>query len=313
MESMPSTCFTGDSYPYAQRHDPFVYFDDVRTTYQCANTVPFASFSTDLSPATTTADYVWITPNLCHDMHDCSISTGDNWLQNTLPIVLNSPAYANQNSLVLVTWDEDDNSQSNQVATFVIAKSVPAGYHSTTWYSHYSLLSTIEHAWGLAPLTANDSGSSSMSEFFNGQLLPSPTSTPTPTSSRTATPTPSSTPTRTTTTTPTPSANATATATPVSSMLAVPGSPADVVALAGKHSAMVSWQAPTTDGGCTIGTYTVTTYPGGAADTTAGSSTSLTLSRLSPNTAYTFTVAASNCVGTGPSSAASNPVTPTSH
>jgi phosphatidylinositol-3-phosphatase len=171
MDAMPSTCFIGDSSTYAQRHDAFIYFDDVRTTSECGNVVPFTTFADDLVSVETTANYIWITPNLCNDMHDCSISTGDAWLQTTVPTILNSPAYTSQNSLLLITWDEDEGSQSNQVATLVIANSVPPGFRSTTWYNHYSLLRTIEQAWDLAPLTTNDSGSSPMSDFF---VLPTP-------------------------------------------------------------------------------------------------------------------------------------------
>jgi len=146
MESMPSACFSGDSYPYAQKHDPFIYFDDIRTTTQCNNVVPMTSLASDLTSTSTAANYVWITPNLCDDMHDCSIATGDAWLGNTVPLILTSPAYTSQNSLLIITWDEDDGTQNNQVATLVIAKSVAAGFRSSSLYTHYSLLKTVEQA-----------------------------------------------------------------------------------------------------------------------------------------------------------------------
>ena len=40
-ESMPTPCFVGDAYPYAQKHNPFIYFDDIRTSAECNNIVPF--------------------------------------------------------------------------------------------------------------------------------------------------------------------------------------------------------------------------------------------------------------------------------
>jgi phosphatidylinositol-3-phosphatase len=179
MESMPSTCYLGSTSLYAQKHNPFVYFNDVRTTSQCNNIVPFTQLAGNLTSTSTTPDYVWITPNLCNDMHDCSISTGDTWLKNNVPTILNSPAYTSQNSLLLITWDEDDSSQSNHVPTIVIAKSVSAGFRSTTHYTHYSLLKTIEQAWGLAPLTANDTNASAMSDFFGATSAPLPPGAPT--------------------------------------------------------------------------------------------------------------------------------------
>src|SRR5207253_1534614 len=82
MEDLPSPCFLGDAYPYAQKHDPFIYFNDIRTNpAECSKIVPFTQFTTDLATASGTPNYVWITPNLCNDTHDCSISQGDAWLQ----------------------------------------------------------------------------------------------------------------------------------------------------------------------------------------------------------------------------------------
>ena len=66
----------------------------------------------------------------------------------------------------MITWDEDDNAPGNQVATFVIASGVPAGFTSAVANNHYSLLRTIEAAWGLEPLTANDGQAAVMSDFF---------------------------------------------------------------------------------------------------------------------------------------------------
>ena len=167
MENMPSACFSGDAYPYAQKHNPFVYFDDLRTTSQCANVVPMTALSNDLGAASTTPQFVWITPNLCDDMHDCSIAAGDTWLSNTVPAILSSPAFTTQNSLLLITWDEDDNTENNNIPTLVVSPSVPAGYRSATPYNHYSLLKTIEQAWSLAPLTGNDAAAAPMSDFFS--------------------------------------------------------------------------------------------------------------------------------------------------
>lgn len=168
MESMPKACFVGDSYPYMQKHDPFIYFNDIRTNAaECNKVVPYSTLATDLKSAGTTPNYAWITPNMCNDMHDCSVSTGDTWLKNNVPAILNSAAYTTQNSLLMITWDEDNGSSGNHVATLVIAKSVPAGFRSGVHYTHYSLLRTVESAWGLSPLTGNDGGASPMSDFFH--------------------------------------------------------------------------------------------------------------------------------------------------
>ena len=94
-----------------------------------------------------------------------------------------------------------------------------------------------------------------------------------------------------------------------------PGTPTGVTATAGDGKAAVSWNAPP-DGGSPIMSYTITPYVGGvpqlATTTVTGSppSTSATVPGLTNGTSYTFTVTATNLIGTGGASAPSNSVTP---
>jgi phosphatidylinositol-3-phosphatase len=169
MESMPSPGFVGDAYPYMQKHDPFIYYDDLRTNpAQLANVVPLSQLADDLTTTATTPAFGWITPNMLDDMHDGTIAQGDAWLSQQIPKLQASPAWTDQQSLLVITWDEDDNAPGNQVATIVVADQVPAGFRSAVRYDHYSLLKTIEVAWGLAPLTSNDAAAAEMSDFFTG-------------------------------------------------------------------------------------------------------------------------------------------------
>jgi hypothetical protein len=92
-----------------------------------------------------------------------------------------------------------------------------------------------------------------------------------------------------------------------------PGAPTGVTATPGNGSANVSWTAPASDGGSAITGYTVTPFTGSAAQspvTVNPPATSTTVTGLTNGTSYTFTVSATNAVGTGPPSAASNAVTP---
>jgi acid phosphatase len=168
MEAMPSPCFVGDSYPYVQKHDPFVYFDSVRTdTVRCeSHVVPYSQLASDLLSATTTPNYAFITPDICNDMHDCSIATGDAWLGVAVPQILASPAFTTQNSLLVVVWDEDDSSGANQVPLLLIGGGVTPNFQSSVAYDHYSLLRTLENGLGLPALTANDAGATPMDDFF---------------------------------------------------------------------------------------------------------------------------------------------------
>src|SRR5438105_4954660 len=122
-ESMPSLGYTGDSaYPYAGKHNPMVDFADVPP----ADNQPFAGyFPTDFTKLST---FSFVVPNLLDDMHDGTISQGDTWLKN------NIEAYRQwaqtHNSLLIVTFDEDDGSQKNQIATIFDGQMVKPGQYN---------------------------------------------------------------------------------------------------------------------------------------------------------------------------------------
>jgi plastocyanin len=97
---------------------------------------------------------------------------------------------------------------------------------------------------------------------------------------------------------------------PVTPSVTAPGAPQNVTAAPHDSSATVNWQAPASDGGSPITSYTVTSSPGGITASVDGSTFSTTMIGLTNGTSYTFTVTATNAVGTGPASAPSNAVTP---
>ncbi len=139
-ESMPSNCAASGSHLYAVRHNPAVYYTNIRR--QCASQdVPLAA-APDIS-----ARFTLVVPNLCHDMHDCSTQTGDRWLAGFLPKVLNAPAYRSGTTAVFITWDEG--SGDNHVATVVISPSIPSGIAPSRSFNHYSLLRTTEDLLGV--------------------------------------------------------------------------------------------------------------------------------------------------------------------
>ena len=146
MEGMGAN-WRADGNGYAVKHDPFAYYGG-----RCPSAVvPMSDFATDIAgPAP--PRFMWITPNLCHDMHDCSPDVGDAWLRGVLPGILAAPAMAN--GVVFVTWDEDDGGSANHVLTLVLGARTPIDPSGP--YSHPSLLATVEDlmAVGRLPATA---------------------------------------------------------------------------------------------------------------------------------------------------------------
>lgn len=174
MEGMPNPCFVGDAGPlYRQKHNPFIYYDNVRTDpARCQKIVPLTQLEHDLQ-ANTVPNYVWITPDMCNDMHNCAVGTGDAWLQKWVPQILASPAWQDK-GVLFITFDEGDGGKGcclyatgGHVDTLVISPLVTKGFTSNTPYDHYSLLRTIEEAWKLPLLgKSNCDCSAPMSDFF---------------------------------------------------------------------------------------------------------------------------------------------------
>ena len=144
MEGVPADCLV-NRYPYALKHDPFPFYGR-----SCANVVSTDGLGADL--AGRTPRFVWITPGLCHDGHDCSTAAADTWLSQVVPQITSSAAWR-AGGVLLLTWDEDDTSAQNHVATLVIAPQLKA-HASARAYTHYSLLATVEDRLGVARLGA---------------------------------------------------------------------------------------------------------------------------------------------------------------
>jgi len=176
MESMPSPCFVGDSGSlYRQKHNPFIYFDNIRNNpARCEKIVPFTQFAADLQ-ANALPDFVWITPNMCNSIHDCSLQTGDIWLQTWVSKILAAPAWQ-QNGILFLTFDESNPSDDSgcclyaaggHILTMVISPLSKPAYQSSIAYDHYALLRTIEQAWGMPLLgKASCDCSPPMADFF---------------------------------------------------------------------------------------------------------------------------------------------------
>lgn len=166
-ESMPSPCTLKTSGNYAPKHNPAVYFDDIRTnSTRCkSHIVSLTSLSSNLGSLSTTPKFAFITPNLCSDTHNCSVGTGDTWLKNHVPAILKSPACVSAKCLVIITWDEGS-SGSNHVLTVFAGSGAKRGVVSSVKYTHYSLLRTIEYIFGLPTQTSRDANASPITSLL---------------------------------------------------------------------------------------------------------------------------------------------------
>jgi phosphatidylinositol-3-phosphatase len=138
-ESLPAAgaenCIYG---AYQRKHNPAANWKELANM-----NLPFSAFPQDFESLPTVA---LVIPNQLNDMHDGSIAAGDAWLSK------NIEAYAQwamtHNSLLIVTWDEDDGSGNNRVATIFAGPMVKRG-SSTQRINHYNVLCTLEEMYGL--------------------------------------------------------------------------------------------------------------------------------------------------------------------
>lgn len=153
-EELPSAGSMVCSYKeYARKHVPWTDF----STGKSADNLPFTSFPSSNFGNLPTVSFV--IPDLMDDMHDGSIQQGDAWLQQHL---LNYVTWArNNNSLLIVTFDEDDSTSGNHILTLFVGPMVKPGQYTET-ISHYNVLRTVEQMYklpylgkaaGAAPIT----------------------------------------------------------------------------------------------------------------------------------------------------------------
>jgi phospholipase C len=161
-EDMPSPCFVGNQGEYAQKHNPFVYFDPIRLNrIDCEkNVVPLTELKTDLKSGAL-PNFAFITPNLCNDAHSCSLDTADKWLGNMIQTLTPALEQTGQPYLVVIMFDEAHKPTvlqrlivpgGGRVPVVLYSPDVKKGFEDSTFYNHYSLLKTISAAWGLSYL-----------------------------------------------------------------------------------------------------------------------------------------------------------------
>jgi phospholipase C len=168
-EGAPRNCPQESNGDYAIKHDPAAYYTAIRS--DCARwDVPMGglkggNFARAL--ASGLPAFTLLTPNLCHDTHDCPVSSGDRWLASWMPRILSSNAYRAGTTAIFLLWDEDDWAHDNHIPIVVVAPSIRAGTVASARFDHYSLLRTTEEALGLHVFLGKAAAARTMRGAFN--------------------------------------------------------------------------------------------------------------------------------------------------
>jgi phosphatidylinositol-3-phosphatase len=151
-ESMPGRCVHSSSGRYAARHNPAVYYRRIGNRACHRHVLPLGTRGSGrlrkaLGHRGTPA-YMFVTPNLCHDMHDCSVAVGDLWVSAWVRMIVKTRAYRAGHTAIFLTFDEGSN-RNGHITTVVVSPYTPAGKVSHRRYSHYSLMRTTANVLGI--------------------------------------------------------------------------------------------------------------------------------------------------------------------
>lgn len=173
-EDMPTSCDLSASGNYATKHNPAAYYsalttcgaDDIsiagvtcnaNTTMTACGT-PSNALTMDLANDTLPA-FAFVTPNLNNDMHNGTVTEGDNWFYTYLPLVLQAPAYLRGEVVVLVLWDEQSTADfGGSTPNIFISPYVTAGTVAATAFNHFAVLRAIETSLGISTYLGCASG-----------------------------------------------------------------------------------------------------------------------------------------------------------
>jgi hypothetical protein len=158
-EGLPATgsaiCSAGE---YARKHAPWVDFSNV----PASASKPFTAFPAGDYARLPTVSFV--IPSLCDDMHDCAVPAGDAWLARHMA---GYATWANTHgSLLILTWDENEGGNANQIPTILVGQAVRPGRYGT-FVTHYGVLATIERLYGV-PLLGEAAHARALTGIWRG-------------------------------------------------------------------------------------------------------------------------------------------------
>ena len=191
-QDLPYAGFRGYCYPakcngipdsdtqYVAKHNGIVNFANMQTPAEWAKQVPYMQLASDLSSGQT-PNLSYIVADECNDMHGAPpwcvdsgksgdvddtwlVSQGDKFVGQTVNQITSSPVWQSGNNAIVVTFDEG-NVASDKVATVVVTNHGPRGVKDNTSYDHYSLLASLQQAFGLGCLL-NSCSATPMAPLF---------------------------------------------------------------------------------------------------------------------------------------------------
>lgn len=157
---------------YKAKHTPFVFFEDVTggrnpSSARCIEHVrPYWELLTN------GAQYNFITPHQCHDMHDSegcetpiNVLNGDRWLSREVPKILATDAYK-QGGAVFIVWDEGTDDEDQPLPFLVLSPFAKAGYGSTKPFTHGSMVRTLQDIFAVRPYLRSASKAENLADLF---------------------------------------------------------------------------------------------------------------------------------------------------
>ena len=174
----PGLCPVASSGLYGAKHNPFVFFDDVTDgrdphSAHCLEHIrPYEELAGALGAQGAVAQYNFITPNLCDDMHDSAecgtpdnVANGDAWLSREVPKILASKAYQDGGAL-FITWDESEGGDGTPIGLIALSPLAKKGYANQVAYTHSSLLRTVQDVFSLRPYMRDAVNATALDDLF---------------------------------------------------------------------------------------------------------------------------------------------------
>ncbi|KAK2013700.1 phosphoesterase [Colletotrichum eremochloae] len=146
---------------YVRQHNPFVSFDSINLNgSRLLNIVGFDDWKVDYEKKQV-PQWVFMSPNMMNDGHNTSLEYATKWAHDFLMPMLSLEAFK-ERTLIHLTYDEsEDHEKPNQIVSLLLGSAVPKSLKGTedkTFYTHYSMLSTVEYNWETPNLGRYDVG-----------------------------------------------------------------------------------------------------------------------------------------------------------